>query len=116
MIYKIFLTYSFNVFVKRAIDPLKSVFGKDPHGLAQAAQRLGGKAIEYGDAAFEFSALPKVPLQIILWEGDEEFPPEANILFDESISDTLSPEDVAWLSGLLIYRLISISKQAGHSV
>ena len=109
-------SFYFSVFVKRAVDPLKKVFGQNLSGFPEAARRLGGKAIAHGDVAFEFSVLPKVPVQIILWEGDDEFPPEANILFDETISGILSPEDVAWLSGLLVYRLISISKQAGNSM
>jgi hypothetical protein len=108
-------SFYFSVFVKRAVDPLKSVFGQDPDGFSRAAHGLGGKTIEHGDAAFEFAILPKVSVQIILWEGDDEFPPEANILFDETVSDILTPEDIAWLSGLLVYRLISISKQTGHS-
>jgi len=52
-----------------------------------------------------------VPLQLVLWEGDEEFSSEANILFDENIGDVLSPEDAAWLAGMLVYRLISLSYQ-----
>ena len=106
----------FSVFVKRAIDPLKQVFGQNLSGFSEAARRLGGKAIDHGDVAVAFSVLPKVSVRIILWEGDDEFPPEASILFDETISDIFSPEDVAWLSGLLVYRLISISKQTGKSV
>ncbi len=53
---------------------------------------------------------PFVPVKYILWEGDEEFPPSGNILFDASISNILSPEDVAWLSGMTVYKLIGISR------
>jgi hypothetical protein len=45
-----------------------------------------------------------------LWEGNAEFPSEANILFDETIGDILSPEDVAWLAGMLVYRLTALSR------
>jgi hypothetical protein len=51
-----------------------------------------------------------VPLQLVLYVGDEEFPAEANILFDHSVGEILSPEDIAWLAGMLVYRLIAISK------
>jgi hypothetical protein len=47
---------------------------------------------------------------MILWIGDDEFPPEANILFDQTIGDFLSPEDVAWLAGMVVYRLIALSR------
>lgn len=103
-------SFYFSAFVKRAIDPLKKVFGQNISGLSKAAKCINGQAIDMGDASFEFKFFPKVPLQLILWEGDDEFPPEANILFDETVGDILSPEDVAWLSGMLVYRLIALSR------
>lgn len=104
-------SFYFSSFVKRAIDPLKKVFGQNADGFKNIAPKLNGTAIDAGDAGFKFQLLPKISLQLILWEGDEEFPAEANILFEDNISDYLSPEDVAWLSGMLVYRLISLFYQ-----
>jgi hypothetical protein len=103
-------SFYFSAFVKRAIDPLKKTFGANIQGLVNAAEKLGGQAIPAGDAGFEFRLLPRIPVQLILWEGDEEFPAEANILFDETIGDILSPEDVAWLAGMLVYRLMALGR------
>jgi len=103
-------SFYFSAFVKRAIDPLKKTFGSNIQGLINAAEKLSGQAIPAGDAGFEFRPLPRIPIQLILWEGDTEFPPEANILFDETIGDILSPEDVAWLAGMLVYRLMALSR------
>jgi hypothetical protein len=100
--------FYFSAFVKRAIDPLKKSFGQNAPALIRVAGLLGGRGIQPGDAAFEFQVLPRVPIRVILWQGDEEFAPEANILFDETVGDLLSPEDVAWLSGMLVYRLMSL--------
>jgi hypothetical protein len=108
-------SFYFSAFVKRAIDPLKRVFGSDIAALAQAARQLCGTPIEPGDAGFEFDVLPNVPLQLILYEGDDEFPAEANILFDQTVGEILSPEDLAWLAGMLVYRLIAISKRNSTS-
>ena len=102
-------SFYFGAFVKRAVDPLKKVFGQNISGFSRAAEKLGARIIENGDAGFEFRVLPAVPLQLILWEGDDEFPAEANILFDETIGRILSPEDVAWLAGMVVYRLIALS-------
>lgn len=101
--------FYFSAFVKRAVDPLKKTFGSHAAGLVRASAQLSGKAVEPGDAAFEFSLFPRVRLRLILWEGDPEFPPEANILFDETIGKIFLPEDIAWLAGMLVYRLIAIS-------
>jgi len=102
-------SFYFGAFLKRAVDPLKKVFGQNISGLSQAAQKLQACKIENGDAGYEFRVLPAVPLQLILWEGDDEFPAEANILFDKTIGRILSPEDVAWLAGMVVYRLIALS-------
>ena len=102
-------SFYFGAFVKRAVDPLKKVFGQNISGFCQAAGILSATAIENGDAGFEFRVLPAIPLQLILWTGDEEFPAEANILFDKNIGQILSPEDVAWLAGMVVYRLMALA-------
>jgi hypothetical protein len=103
-------SFYFGAFVKRAVDPLKKVFGQNISGFCQAAEKLQARKIENGDAGFEFPMFPAVPLQLILWEGDNDFPAEANILFDKTIGRMLSPEDVAWLAGMVVYRLIALSR------
>jgi hypothetical protein len=103
-------TFYFGAFVKRALDPLKKVFGAQPGDLAAPATKLGGTPLGEGDASFRFQLLPRVPVQVIVWQGDAEFAAEASILFDRSIEGFLSPEDIAWLAGMLVYRLIALSR------
>lgn len=103
-------SFYFGAFVKRAVDPLKKVFGQDSAGFIRAAAELQGNAVESGDVGFEFRVLPAVPLRLILWAGDAEFTAEAGILFDDRIGRILTPEDIAWLAGMLVYRLIALSR------
>jgi hypothetical protein len=103
-------SFYFSAFVKRAIDPLKKVFGKNVAPLASAAPALNGKPIDVGDAGFEFRVFPKIPMQIIIYAGDDEFEPEANILFDATAGEFLSPEDAAWLAGMVVYRLMALGR------
>ncbi len=102
--------FYFGAFVKRAVEPLKKVFGNNIIGFTKAAQKLNATEIDSGDAGFEFRVLPAVSLQLILWRGDDEFPAEANILFDQNIGQILSPEDVAWLAGMVVYRLMALAR------
>lgn len=102
--------FYFGAFVKRAISPLKNVFGGRVSGLARPAGVLGGKQIEEGDAGFEFFLFPRMPLRVLVWAGDEDFAPEASILFDGNAGLLFSPEDAAWAASLLVYRLIALSK------
>jgi hypothetical protein len=102
--------FYYGAFVKRAIDPLKKVFGQNVEALRKAADKLGATPVDTGQAAFRLDVLPYAPIQIILWEGDDEFPAEANILFDASVGDYLSPEDAAWLGSLPIYRMLALGR------
>ena len=100
--------FYYSAFIKRAVDPLKKIFGQSVQPLTAAAQNLNGRPIDAGDAGFEFLVFPKVPVQVIVYQGDDEFPAEASILFDHSIGDILSPEDIAWMAGMLVYRLMAL--------
>jgi hypothetical protein len=102
--------FYFGAFVKRAVEPLKKVFGMNISGFSKAARQLNAAQIDTGDAAFQFKVLPAVGLQLIIWSGDDEFPAEANILFDQNIGKILSPEDVAWLAGMVVYRLMALAR------
>ncbi len=103
-------SFYFGPFTARAINPMVKVFGKNLDLFERTFKFLGGQEISDGDKGFEYYFFPMVPLRLILWEGDDEFPPSGNILFDASIADILSPEDVAWLAGMIVYKLIGLSK------
>ncbi|MBW1776004.1 MAG: DUF3786 domain-containing protein [Deltaproteobacteria bacterium] len=103
-------SFYYSAFLKRAVEPLKNVFGHNTGGLKKAAGRLGAVEIPEGDNALEYFPFPKVPMRLILWAGDDEFGPEANIVFDRNIGSILSPEDVAWMAGMVVYRLIALSR------
>ncbi len=76
----------------------------------RAAQALGGEPLELGDAAYRFLALPKLPLAVVWWEGDEEFPPKATVLFDATAGEYLPAEGLAILGRILCRKLIRAGK------
>ena len=84
----------FPTFSKRAIKPLVGHFGQQPHLLIDTAAKLGGYKADYGDVAVTINAFKLVPVTLVLWQGDKEFPPAGSILFDATISDYLSIEDI----------------------
>ena len=103
--------FYWSAFVSRAKKPLLETFGQDLELYLKVAQELGGQPENLGDAAARYLAFPLVPVTHVLWRGDEEFPPEANILFDETISRHLSTEDIAALAGASVYRLMAAAYQ-----
>ena len=78
-------------------DPIADRFGRDGHEFLAAAQRLGGEPVAFGGHAAALPLLPRVQLLYVLWEGDEEFPARASILFDPTITEHLLVDAV--LSG-----------------
>jgi len=87
--------------------PILKHFGRNPEAFHGAATSLGGQHLDFGDAAFRFQALPRIPLDYILWAEDDEFPARLTIAFDPTVSDHL-PLDVVWaLVHLTTRRLVS---------
>ena len=101
-----------DAFIKRAKEPLLRTFGKNPKYMVELATDIfGASLLDYGDFSIMVKALPLVPVALVLWEGDEEFPPEGNILFDKNIPMILSAEDIAWLAGMVVYPLMGMAKE-----
>jgi Domain of unknown function (DUF3786) len=99
-----------DAFLKRAKMPLVSTFGAQPEKLvALAVKAYGASPFDHGDFSVLVKALPLTHVALILWKGDEEFPPEGNVLFDQNISRILSAEDIAWLAGMIVYPLIGMA-------
>lgn len=89
----------------RVVAPLLRVFGSRPQELLPAAAALDGEPLELGDASVRLPALPCLPLAYVLWGGDEEFPPSANVVFDASVEGYLDAEAVTVLAELATRRL-----------
>ncbi|MBN1847242.1 MAG: DUF3786 domain-containing protein [Deltaproteobacteria bacterium] len=101
-----------DAFTRRAKDPLIKGFGHQPERMVELASKIYNiSSLDYGDFSVIVNALPLVPVALVMWEGDDEFPPEGNILFDRNISGILSAEDIAWLAGMVVYPLIGMGKK-----
>ena len=97
-------------FVKRAITPLVRSIGQTPAILEQVAQTIGQIAKTPGDIALKVIPLPRVPVVLTLWKGDEEFLPEGNVYFDASVSSYLPTEDIAYIAGAVVYKVLAIAR------
>ena len=99
-----------SVFARRVTEPIQRRFGNSAKSFKEAGIKSGGESVEIGDASFILHAFPRVPLQYVLWEGDEEFPPSAQLLFDASVDHYLTLEDMVVLGQVTTGRLINRSK------
>jgi hypothetical protein len=85
---------------------LALAFREDRAAFEEAAQVLGGARYPLGDAAYAFQVLPRVPLLVVYWQGDEDFPSSCQILFDAAASHYLPTDAYAILGSTLTRRLI----------
>jgi hypothetical protein len=90
---------------KRGPKRIARRFGENVEEFRKACRNLKWQEAELGDASFRFDILPKIRGCVVLHAGDEEFPAEVNILFNDEIVNFLPLEDVAVLAGLIATRL-----------
>jgi hypothetical protein len=88
------------------LGPLLTRYGQDAGGFKEAAESLGGEALDLADISYSIPALPKVPLHYLLWEGDEEFEPRVSVLFDRSVENHLSADAIWGLVNLVSEALV----------
>jgi hypothetical protein len=93
-------------FAGHAESALAEKFGRDLAGFRQASVAQGGLPLDLADAAYSFAALPRLPLAVLLWEGDDEFPGQARILFDANAGRQLPTEDLSGIGDWLAHRLV----------
>jgi hypothetical protein len=94
------------------LEPLRARFGEDLPGFRRAALELGASPLPYADAAYAFSALPRIPAGCLLWAGDEEFPARVNLLFDRTLGRHLPLDVVLALAHCLVLRLLETAGPA----
>ena len=104
-------SFYYAAFVRRALAPLLSCFGHDPALFREVGQVMGRVLTSPGDIALHVLSLPRVPVILSIWQGDDEFPPEANLYFDRSIVSYLTTEDIAYLSGATVYKAMGMARQ-----
>ena len=96
-------------FKRNVLDAAARTFDGHLAELHRACQALGGRPLKQGDAGYEILAFDCMPLQFVFWDGDDEFPAQANILFDADITDFLHEETVVCVGDELFRRLVEES-------
>jgi len=94
---------------KLPVEKLARVFGPDPPSLHKVGRALNAAPQAFGDASIELLVLPRIPLTLIVWAADEEFPARASILLDQSASAQLSLDVLFAVTMLTINVVVSIA-------
>ena len=96
---------------KRTRNYLLGVFGTRLETLKAAAKMLDAEFEDRGDIAFSLEAFPKVRVHFVCWEGDDEFEPEASVLWENSVQAFLDAESIAVLGTMAVGRLAKAARE-----
>ena len=86
----------------RVLTRAAFTFGFRVPAFRAAAEKMGAVAVKHGDAGFEFQLVGGYKMRILVWEGDDEFPPNAQILYSDNFADGFAAEDRVVAGDILI--------------
>jgi len=92
-------------------DALVTELDGDADRFRQACEGFQGQSFSLGDVAASFRALPTVEMAVVWWAGDDEFPAQANVLFDRMAANALPIDGMAALGRLLCRGLVSSANE-----
>jgi len=82
------------------LDKLAAKYGGDTTAFLKKGISLGGVCSDYGDASIKLYPFPRIPVLLVLWHKDEEFPANAVLLLDATCSCYL-PTDIIWATAMV---------------
>ena len=86
----------------RVLTRAAFTFGFRIPAFCAAAEKMGAEPVKHGDAGFEFQLVGGYKMQILVWEGDDEFPPNAQVLYSDNFADGFAAEDRVVAGDILI--------------
>jgi hypothetical protein len=94
-------------------DEISKIYGKDYKKFCSVAEKLGMTfecEKSSGQYVWNYILLPKIPIKIIYYEGDDEFPTKLQILYDKTAIKVYKFEPLGFLHVSFIEGLVSIGE------
>jgi len=89
------------------VGKIIAAFGADCNCFCKACESLGGTRVPFGDAGYVLRLFPRIPVQALLWCGDDEFPARASMLVDKNAYLHLPLDAMLAALGFLQYSIVS---------
>ena len=86
----------------RVLTRAAFTFGTRVEAFRAACEKMGAVSLNRGDAGYLFDFLDGYQMQILTWAGDEEFPPNAQVLYSDNFSEGFAAEDRVVAGDILI--------------
>ena len=86
----------------RVLTRAAFTFGTRLDAFRAAAEKMGAMPLPHGDAGYQFELVGGYRMQILAWAGDEEFPPNAQVIYSDNFADGFAAEDRVVAGDILI--------------
>ena len=86
----------------RVLTRAAFTFGTRVAAFRAAAEKMGAQPVGHGDAGFQFDLIGGYRMQILVWEGDDEFPPNAQVIYSDNFETGFAAEDRVVAGDILI--------------
>ena len=86
----------------RVLTRAAFTFGTRVAAFRTAAEKMGGLPLPNGDAGYQFDLIGGYRMRILVWEGDDEFPPNAQVLYSDNFAEGFAAEDRVVAGDILI--------------
>lgn len=93
-------------FKKGTLQPFAETFSGKMDKLIQARDALNGQILPVSDVGFELKGFDCIPMRVYFWDGDDEFPAQANLLFDSSATDFIHVESIVTIATVGVRRIV----------
>lgn len=90
------------------------MFSGKSEALLQACKKLGGEQPQIragADVCWQFQVFEWFPVQMRFWDGDDEFEPKIQLLWDKNALDFMHFETTYYLQGHLMKRLSELLEE-----
>ena len=86
----------------RVLTRAAFTFGTRVAAFKAACEKLGALPLPNGDAGYQLNLIGDYQMRILVWEGDEEFPPNAQVLYTDNFAQGFAAEDRVVAGDILI--------------
>ena len=86
----------------RVLTRAAFTFGTRVAAFKSAAEKMGAIPLNHGDAGYQFDLIGGYRMQILVWEGDDELPPNAQVLYTDNFAEGFAAEDRVVAGDILI--------------
>ncbi|MDO4542711.1 MAG: DUF3786 domain-containing protein [Bacillota bacterium] len=96
-------------FTRRCLNALTGIFGSNIEALKKAVAATDHIEENFGDYSCTIRVMPKIPITLIVYEADDEFPASSNALFNKEAANFLHTEDYNQITSYLVSTLKKIA-------